>query len=308
MKIETLNEFIVLVKHKNYSHAAKELYCSQPNLSNHMAQLEKELGFRLFSRHANHLSLTVAGSEFLKGAQSILNTYEKTTKRCLTLAENIAPVRVQSTLMNSTLHKQLRDIKDIPYDFIDVDFGMTVFKAFKDGLLDIGFDNDFSKIPSLVDEARSLGLAWLPFDASPVALCFMRTHPLAKKQPLSREDLRGAVIVIQNGQHFDRWKLMLLSLLGDDLELEFVLNPVESYSSISLVDFGETVYICGRSSVAGVLAHRDDVVICTELSDLSLDAGSLLLYREDDDTVAALVKRLIPKGIGEELCYETTER
>jgi DNA-binding transcriptional LysR family regulator len=306
MKIETLNEFVVLVKHKNYSHAAKELYCSQPNLSNHMAQLEKELGFKLFLRQGNHASLTPAGFEFLKSAQSILNTFEKSLKVCTEIAREPLPVRVDSLLMNSELSNRLQNIKDIPYVFTEVDFGMTKYKAFKDNLIDVGAENDFSNVPELVEEGRALGLDWVRFGESHVALCFMKTHPLAQKPALRREDLRGMTIVIQNGQHFDRWKLMLLALLGDDLELEFVLNPVESYSSISLVDFGETIYICGRESMLGVLAHRDDVVICSELEDLELDMGVLLVYRVGDGAAgggggsgdgggqaAALVRRLV---------------
>jgi DNA-binding transcriptional LysR family regulator len=50
MKIETLNEFVVFAKHMNFSSAARELYCSQPGLSNHIMTLEKELGFALINR------------------------------------------------------------------------------------------------------------------------------------------------------------------------------------------------------------------------------------------------------------------
>jgi DNA-binding transcriptional LysR family regulator len=293
MKIETLNELIVLVKHKNYSHAAEELYCSQPNLSNHMAQLEKELGFKLFLRRGNRLTLTPAGAEFLKGAQAIVNTYSKTLKTCQPLVRDMPPVRVQSALMTSTLGEKLQTIKDIPFIFIDVDFDTPIPKAFRDGQIDIGVDNDFSGIPALVDEAESLGLAWTPLVECPVALCFSKSHTLARKPALSRQDLHGATICIQSGAQFDRWKMFLLSLLGNDLELEFVLNPVDSYSSISLVDFGEMIYICGRSSIEGVLSHRADVVICTELTDAELDVGSLLVYRDGDEAVAAFVERLL---------------
>ncbi len=50
MKLEVLREFVVLSKYRNFTTAARELYITQPGLSNHMSAMEKELGFRVFER------------------------------------------------------------------------------------------------------------------------------------------------------------------------------------------------------------------------------------------------------------------
>jgi DNA-binding transcriptional LysR family regulator len=300
MKIETLNEFVALIKHKNYSSAAKELYCSQPTLSNHMAQLEKELGFKLLTRQGSRLSLTPAGSEFLKSSQAIISLYDKALKTCQNITKKTLPVRIQSITTdseryrNSGAYQKLKRTRDIPFVFIDADFDTTVFKALEENLIDIGFDQDFTNVAPLADAARALGLAWVPLGKSPLALCVMKTNSLAKKQRLSRNDLRGVTISIQNGQHFDRWKLFLLALFGADLDLEFVLDPIDSISDISLADFGETVHICSRELIVDHLSHRDDVVIYTELADLRLEMGYALVYRasDDDSNITALAKRL----------------
>lgn len=44
MDFRQLESFIAIAKNKSFSKAARELYLTQPTLSNHMQNLEKELG------------------------------------------------------------------------------------------------------------------------------------------------------------------------------------------------------------------------------------------------------------------------
>lgn len=291
MRIELLREFVVLIKHQNYSSAAKELFCSQPGLSNHMASLEKDLGFKLINRQGNHLNLTPAGAEFLKQAQSIVETYDKALDTCKTLAKATPPVRIASVAVNSPLYRLLQTVVDTPFTFVDIGFDVPLFKAFEKGLIDVGFHQDFTGVPSLVEEAQRQHLAWLPVGKSPIAICYSRSNPLAEKEVLRREDLRGSTVRIHSGQHFDSWKKVVLSVLGDDLDLRFRLDPVESYASISFLDYADSVHICGRESMEDLLSGRDDIVLCSRLADVDLDLDLLLVYREDDKlgNVAALV-------------------
>lgn len=50
MKIEVLNEFLLLATNLSFTETARSLYVSQSVLSSHIIGLEKELGVRLFVR------------------------------------------------------------------------------------------------------------------------------------------------------------------------------------------------------------------------------------------------------------------
>lgn len=61
MEINALQCFLCTAKHKNFTKAAEELYISQPTLSYHISNLERELGTSLFKRNKKNISLTEAG-------------------------------------------------------------------------------------------------------------------------------------------------------------------------------------------------------------------------------------------------------
>lgn len=61
----------------SFSKASKELYISQPNISSAINSLEEELGFQIFQRTNQGISLTTEGMVFLKHANNIVEEYQK---------------------------------------------------------------------------------------------------------------------------------------------------------------------------------------------------------------------------------------
>lgn len=61
---------------KSFSKAAKKLYITQPTVTNHIQNLENELGTILINRSGKNISLTDAGALFYKHAINILNSCE----------------------------------------------------------------------------------------------------------------------------------------------------------------------------------------------------------------------------------------
>lgn len=80
MEIRYLKEFIVLAEHLNFSKASEELYVSQPVLSKHIANLEKDLGLPLFIRNSRNVALTDWGKKYLPFAKGIVAEFEKSEK------------------------------------------------------------------------------------------------------------------------------------------------------------------------------------------------------------------------------------
>ena len=62
MDFKELESFVEIAKVKSFSTAAKNLFLTQPALSNQIAKLEKELGTALFERNNNKTEFTPAGN------------------------------------------------------------------------------------------------------------------------------------------------------------------------------------------------------------------------------------------------------
>lgn len=80
MQMQQLRYFLEIAKEKNISAAAKNLYLSQPSLSQQMIKLEQELDVPLLIRHSKSVSLTDAGEQFKHHAQRILGEVDQLTE------------------------------------------------------------------------------------------------------------------------------------------------------------------------------------------------------------------------------------
>lgn len=76
MDIRQLRYFITVAEHLNFTKAANQLYVAQSAISQQIADLEDQVGVKLFIRNKRSVKLTPAGSVFLKEAIEIV---EKTS-------------------------------------------------------------------------------------------------------------------------------------------------------------------------------------------------------------------------------------
>jgi LysR family transcriptional activator of glutamate synthase operon len=78
MQIVQLRYLIVAAACGNFTEAARELYITQPALSQQIKALEEELKIKLFFRHPRNVTLTPAGEEFVEYAKRVVNDTDKT--------------------------------------------------------------------------------------------------------------------------------------------------------------------------------------------------------------------------------------
>jgi DNA-binding transcriptional LysR family regulator len=76
MNFQHLKYFLIVAEELNITRAAERLYISQQSLSNHVSNLERELGVKLFSRSPK-LSLTYAGGLLVETATQILDLHSQ---------------------------------------------------------------------------------------------------------------------------------------------------------------------------------------------------------------------------------------
>lgn len=78
MEIRVLRYFLAVVREESISRAAEVLHITQPTLSRQIAQMEEEMGVKLFDRSARRIALTPEGVLLRRRAREILSLVDKT--------------------------------------------------------------------------------------------------------------------------------------------------------------------------------------------------------------------------------------
>ncbi len=76
MTLQQLKYVVKTVQCGSISEAAKQLFISQPSLSNAIRELETELGIAIFRRTSKGIALTTEGAEFLSYARQVVEQTE----------------------------------------------------------------------------------------------------------------------------------------------------------------------------------------------------------------------------------------
>lgn len=87
MNIRKLRIFYKTATTLNMTKVAKELYISQPSVSQTIHEIEEELGVTLFDRIGKKLFLTNEGEVFLNYVRRIINLYEESIERVHEIAK-----------------------------------------------------------------------------------------------------------------------------------------------------------------------------------------------------------------------------
>lgn len=113
MELNYIKEFVHLAEVGNFLSAAEDLYISQSSLSKHIKAIETELNTPLFFRTTKKITLTEAGSVFLKYATEIAKQqedYKKALNDLLNRDANSVNIGVLPTMAQY-------DITDIIFSF-----------------------------------------------------------------------------------------------------------------------------------------------------------------------------------------------
>lgn len=80
IEIRVLKYFLTVVREEKITKAADVLHITQPTLSRQLAQLEEEMGVKLFVRGTKKIALTNEGILLRRRAEEIIELVDKTTK------------------------------------------------------------------------------------------------------------------------------------------------------------------------------------------------------------------------------------
>ncbi|MCL1798343.1 MAG: LysR family transcriptional regulator [Eggerthellaceae bacterium] len=149
MDLDILIEFGQVAKHGNLSEAARELSITQPALSRHLAQLEKEMGVKLFDRSYNPMELTPAGEIFLEKMHSVTSEYFRLRSFMNSIKDrSFLTIRIGGLIdpiIMSAIYHAKRELEDVDISkrirIVPVEF-QTSFNMVRENSLDIAIEPD----------------------------------------------------------------------------------------------------------------------------------------------------------------------
>lgn len=210
MDTNILQEFIELAKRLNFTETARVLNMSQPTLSKHISSLEKELRVPLFDRTGAALRLTGAGAELLPYAYKVMAAQSELYAKVKTLKATPPPRLTVGGFVNEEIVTEMlgRIISSLGErygtNFIEVKqlHHKLPKELLEKGDINLVFDYAAAYELDEHDGIESVMLGRLPW----IAL-MSKNHPLAQRNALSIDDLKGETLIKIEGTHVsEAWR------------------------------------------------------------------------------------------------------
>ena len=192
MTLLQIRYFIEAAKRGSITEAAKAMFVVQPAVTKQLNELEKELGFRLFTRHPRGVELTAAGEIMLRAFESCQAEYRAALARAREISSMVD--RVSVGLLSSI---DLYNVSNVINAFIGEHFDVSVnilrlpmeeiFTALETEKIDVAVVIDTSIPPNRGIRHENL------FPSRDYILT-AKDSPLAAKETVTPEELVGAAV------------------------------------------------------------------------------------------------------------------
>lgn len=145
MNLRTLETFVAVARHLNFSRAARDVHRAQSSVTEQIQSLEEDFGAALFDRSGRHLALTSAGARLLDYANEMLALAEEAraaVKDSVDLVQGPLVVGGLETLCAAQLVEPIATFRSrYPQVEIRLESGSsgTLRDDVKTGRLDVGF-------------------------------------------------------------------------------------------------------------------------------------------------------------------------
>ncbi|EWG11309.1 LysR family transcriptional regulator [Cytobacillus firmus] len=197
MYYDALKTFVTLAEVKNFTKTAELLLMSQPSVSLHIKNLEKEFQTKLFQRSPKYLKITPSGEILYDRAKQMITIYEQTRQEILDQQHTIKgdlKIAASFTIGEYILPPLLLDLQN---EYPELNLQMTianteeVVQSTRSHHVDIGL---------IEGQTNEKELIVTPFLEDELFIVTSNQHPLAQKKEATIADLQDqAWIMRENG-------------------------------------------------------------------------------------------------------------
>lgn len=272
ISIKQIKAFLALVEEDNFTRAARRVHLSQPAFSCLIANLEQEIGYRLFDRDTRRVELNQNGVHFIKLARDFLTSYERTTKEIQSHANKhqdkfvlaVMPsivVKWVSQLLSSfhTQHPTIRvELLDSQWD--------KCLQALLQGHAELALT---ANSPVLAETT-----AEFLFSDKFHLICH-KTHPLALKNSIELSDLMDHdMIGFTKGTSIRLYVDKLIDILGIDYTLE--VSQLTTMMGLVAANYG-----IGLVPGLTLFQFQHDNVVIKKINDINLERSIYVIKHRD---------------------------
>lgn len=202
MELSALQAFVAVAEHDSFSAAADALFLTQPAVSKRVAQLEDELGVRLFERIGRRVSLSAAGTALLPRARRLLNDARELKRTIGDLSGEVRGRLVMGTSHHIGLHRLPTPLKRFTAHYPDVELDIRFMdseaacRAVETGDLELAIVT----LPPAQPPNLQLESLW----QDPLAFMVGADHPLSGRSNVSLGELTAYPAVLPGGTTYTR--------------------------------------------------------------------------------------------------------
>lgn len=189
-----LKAFRSVATHLSFTKAAEELFVSQPSISKHVQELEKEYGVQLFNRIGNRIQLTQAGQLLFDHACKIVEAYQRLDydmKKLTEQTEGELRLGASTTISQYVLPEMIAEFRR-RYPRIRLTLlssnSREIEEALATGRIDLGMIEGIKRQPQF---------KYTPFMDDELVAVVNEGNPLAKKDEITLTELRETPIVLR---------------------------------------------------------------------------------------------------------------
>lgn len=195
MTITQLRYAICVARSNSMNEAARELFISQPSLSNAIRELEEETGITIFRRNNRGIVLTPEGQEFIGYARQVTEQYELIENKYIEKKNTKKKFSVSMQHYTFAVSAFVETVKR--YGMDKYEFAVhetkthTVIQNVRNFQSEIGvlYINDFNE-KALKKLFVEYGLEFHEIVKCHIYAFLWKGHPLADKEEVSLEDLQ----------------------------------------------------------------------------------------------------------------------
>ncbi|WP_124098294.1 LysR family transcriptional regulator [Ruminococcus sp. Marseille-P6503] len=247
MEIRILRYFLTVAREESITKAADVLHITQPTLSRQLAQMEDELGVKLFKRGTRKISLTNEGILLRRRAEEIVSLADKTEAELTEREETIngtVTIGCGESLAVQALPELIKSFRE-KYPLVTYDIYTATADLIKEqmdkGLIDIGL---------LLEPVNVENYEYIRLNIRDRSVVLMRSDdPLAEKEFVTAQDLAGKPVILPRRNSV---KNEIASWFGDhykDLNVIFTSNLATNGAIMVLNGLGYSLAVEGAAAL-----------------------------------------------------------
>ena len=261
MTLQQLRYVITVAQKGTISEAAKELFISQPSLTNAIRELEKEMNITIFNRTNKGVAVSTEGEQFLGYARQVLEQANLLESAYKTSVRDKQRFSVSTQHYAFVVNAFVDLIKELPQNEYDFSIRETQTYEIIDDVatmkseIGIIYLNAFNEA-ALTKIIKSKGLCFNELFIAKPHIFVTAEHPLANKESVTMEELADyPYLSFEQGNH------------NSFYYSEEIFSTVERKKNIRVTD---------RATLFNLLIGLNGYTVCSGVIDSGLNGSNII--------------------------------